>query len=360
MIVTLCSGSAFGSSAATTAWPDSWYAQVIALVLGHRQRTPLHAHQHLVARLVEIGVGDGRPAALDREERGLVHQIRQVGARKARRAARDLPQVDVRIERHLPAVDAENLLAALHVRRADGHLPIEAPGTEQRRIENVRPVRRRDDDDALIGREAVHLHQKLIQRLLALLVAERVAAAAPSDGVELVDEDDARVVAPRILEELADPRRADARVHLDEIRAAREQKRDLRFAGHRARQQRLAGSRRPDEQNAFRNASADRRKARRLAQKIDNLLHFLFRFVNARDVGERHRRLFGIRRACLAFERRDASRRDAIQGDAEQPEEAEAQDERAVAVRVLFRRRANVDADVLLRQIGMKAGFAVT
>ena len=284
-------------------------------------------------------VGDGRSSALDREERGLVHQVRQVGAREARRAARDLPQVDFRIERHLPAVDAENLLAALHVGRADGHLPVEAARTEERRIENVRPVRRGDDDDALVGGKAVHLHQQLIQRLLALFVAERVAAAAPSDGVELVDEDDARVVAPRVLEELADSRRADARVHLDEIRAAGKQKRDLRFAGHRARQQRLAGSRRSDEQNAFRNASADRRKARRLAQEIDNLLHFLFRFVNARHVGKRHRRLFGIRRACLAFERRDAPRGDAIQGDAEQAEEADAQDERAVAVRGSVRTR---------------------
>ena len=220
-------------------------------------------------------------------------------------------------------MDAENLLAALHVGRADGHLPVEAAGTQQRRIENVRPIRRGDDDDALVGGKAVHLDQKLIQRLFALFVAERVAAAAPSDRVELVDEDDARVVAPRVLEEFADSRRADARVHLDEIRAAGEQKRDLRFAGHRARQQRLAGSRRPDEQNAFRNASADRRKARRLAQKIDNLLHFLFRFVNARHVGKRDRRLFGIRRACLAFESRDAPGRDAIQGDAEQAEEAD-------------------------------------
>ena len=182
-------------------------------------------------------------------------------------------------------------------------------------------------------------------------------AAAPADRVELVDEDDARVVAPRILEQLADARRADAGVHLDEIRAAGKQKRHLRFAGHRARQQRLAGSRRSDEQNAFRNASADGRKARRLAQELDDLLHFLFRLVDARDVGEGHGRLHGIRRACLAFESRDAPGRDAIQGHAEHADEADAQDERAVAERVLFGRGANVDADVPPRQIGDEAGI---
>ena len=42
-----------------------------------------------------------------------------------------------------------------------------------------------------VRREAVHLDEQLVERLLALLVAERVAAAAAADGVELVDEDDA-------------------------------------------------------------------------------------------------------------------------------------------------------------------------
>ena len=37
-----------------------------ALVLGHRQRLALDAHQHLVARLVEIAVGDRLAAAAGR------------------------------------------------------------------------------------------------------------------------------------------------------------------------------------------------------------------------------------------------------------------------------------------------------
>ena len=93
---------------------------------------------------------------------------------------------------------------------ADRHLAIEAARPQQRRIEDVRPVGRGDDDDALVGREAVHLDEQLVQRLLALFVAERVAAAAAADGVELVDEDDAGGVAARVLEQLADARRADA------------------------------------------------------------------------------------------------------------------------------------------------------
>ena len=60
----------------------------------------------------------------------------------------------------------------------------------------------------------------------------------------------------------------------------------LGFARDRPRQQRLAGAGRSDEQHALRNASADRREARRLAQEIDDLLHFLLGLVDAGDVGE--------------------------------------------------------------------------
>ena len=115
-----------------------------------------------------------------------------------------------------------------------------------------------DHDDAAVRLEAVHLDEELVERLLALFVAERAAAAAPADGVELVDEDDAGGVAAGVPEEAADARRADAGVHLDEIRAAGEQERHARFARDRPRQQRLAGARRADEQDALRDAAADR------------------------------------------------------------------------------------------------------
>ena len=132
---------------------------------------------------------------------------------------------------------------------------------------------------------------------------------------------------PRVLEQLADARRADARVHLDEVRAAREQKRHLGLAGNRPREQRLAGARRPDEQHALRNAAADRGEAAGLAEEVDDLLHFLLRLVDAGDVRERDRGGFLVGLARLAFERRNAARRDAIEREAEHAEEADAERE---------------------------------
>ena len=209
------------------------------------------------------------------------------------------------------------------------------------------------DDDALVGREAVHLDEQLIQRLLALFVAERVAAAAAADGVELVDEDDARRMAARVLEQLADARGADAGVHLDEVRAAREQERHLGFAGNRSRQQRLAGARRADQQHALRNAAADRREPAGLAQEVDDLLHLFLRLVDAGDVGEGHgRRLRSRPRASCSRAPGCGPTVTRYIMNPSAPMKPSAEQQRDVAVRRLLRQRLHVDAHVLLRQVG--------
>ena len=114
-------------------------------------------------------------------------------------------------------MDAQNCLAAFEIRIADRDLPIESSRTEKRRVEDVGPVGGGDDDDPRMRLEAVHFDQQLIEGLLALFVAERTAAAASPDGVELVDKDDARRVAAGILEEAPHAGRSHAGIHLDEV-----------------------------------------------------------------------------------------------------------------------------------------------
>ena len=137
------------------------------------------------------------------------------------------------------------------------------------------------------GLEAVHLDEQLVERLFALFVAERVAAAAAAHGVELVDEDDARRVAACVLEQPPHARGADARIHFDEVRAAREEERHARFTRDRSREQRLAGPGRADEQHALRDVPADGREAVRMTEEVDDFLHFVLGLVDAGDVLER-------------------------------------------------------------------------
>ena len=101
-------------------------------------------------------------------------------------------------------MDAEDALATLHVGPRHDYAPVEAAGTEERRIEDVGTVRRRDQDDVVLHLEAVHLDEQLVERLLALVVTAADAGAAVSaDRVDLVHEDDARRRLLGLLEEIA-------------------------------------------------------------------------------------------------------------------------------------------------------------
>ena len=104
----------------------------------------------------------------------------------------------------LAHVHAEDLLATAHVRQRHHDLAIEAAGTQQRGIEHVGTVGGGDDDDAFVALEAVHFDQQLVQRLLALVMtAAEAGAAVTTDGVDLVDEDDAGCVLLGLLEHVA-------------------------------------------------------------------------------------------------------------------------------------------------------------
>ena len=168
-------------------------------------------------------------------------------------------EVDVVGQRHRAGVHAQDLLAALAVRRLHGHAAVEAAGPQQRRVEHVGPVGRGQHDHADRRVEAVHLGEDLVERLLALVVAAAepaAAAAGAADRVELVDEDDRRGGLLGLLEQVAHARGADADDHLDELRGGRREERHAGLARDRAGQQRLAGARRAGQQHAARDARA--------------------------------------------------------------------------------------------------------
>ena len=217
---------------------------VALLFLGHDHGAALGAHHDLVLGALELLHGHRALVAARREQRRLVHQVGQIGARESRGAARDDRGLDVVAERHLAHVHFEDLLAAAHIGQRHDHLAVEAARTQQRRIEHVGPVGGGDDDDALVALEAVHLDQQLVQGLLALVVAAAQARAAmPADGIDFVDEYDAGGMLLGLLEHVAHARCADADEHFHEIRAGNGEKRHLGLAGDGSGQQGLAGSR---------------------------------------------------------------------------------------------------------------------
>ncbi len=161
------------------------------------------------------------------------------------------------------------------------------PGTQQRRIEHIGAVGRGDDDHAFLRVEAIHLDEQRIERLLALIMpAAHAMAAMPAHGVDLIDENNARRALLALLEHVAHAARADADKHFHEVRTADREKRHIGLAGNRASQERLARSRRADQEHAFRDAAAEFLELLRIAQELDQLGHFVLRFLDAGDVLE--------------------------------------------------------------------------
>ena len=135
--------------------------------------------------------------------------------------------------------------------------------------------------------EAVHLHEHLVQGLLALIIAAaEPRAAMATDGVDLVDEDDARRVLLGLLEHVTDAAGADANEHFHEIRSRDREEGNARLAGDGLGRQRLAGARRADEQHAARDLPAEALELLRVAQEFHDLLQILLGLLDAGDVRE--------------------------------------------------------------------------
>ena len=132
------------------------------------------------------------------------------------------------------------------------------PGLQERRVEDLRPVRRGHEDHPHFRVEAVHLDQELIQRLLPFVVtAHGAETAGLSQSVELVDEDDAGGLLLGLDEEVADAGRPETHKHLDEFRSGEAEEGDAAFAGDGLGQEGLAGPRRSHEENPFGDPSPD-------------------------------------------------------------------------------------------------------
>ncbi len=100
-------------------------------------------------------------------------------------------------------MDPQDRLAALEIGAVDDDLAIEPSGPQERRVEDVGAVRRREKDHSRFDVEAVHLHEELVERLLSLVVtAADSGTAMTADRVDLVDEDDRGSGVLRLLEQV--------------------------------------------------------------------------------------------------------------------------------------------------------------
>ena len=108
MIVTLCSGSWPGTYSADQRVAGLVIGGIALLFLGHGHGPALGAHHDLVLGILELVLGHYALAAARGKQCRLVHEIGEIGAREARRAARDDLEVDIGSQRNLADMDLED------------------------------------------------------------------------------------------------------------------------------------------------------------------------------------------------------------------------------------------------------------
>ena len=223
----------------------------------------------------------------DGEERGLVDEVRQIRPHHARCHVGKGLQIEIGDRLDFLYVDPEDLLAPEFVRPIDEDVAVETARPEERRVKDLRPVRRGHEDHPDFRVEAVHLDQELVQRLLAFVVSAHGAETAGlPQGVELVDEDDAGGLLLGLDEEVPDAGRPEAYKHLDEFRSGEAEEGDAAFAGDGLGQEGLAGPRRSHKENPFGDPASDIGEFSRCFQEFDHLDQFLLRLVHPRHVRE--------------------------------------------------------------------------
>mmetsp|Transcript_399 Transcript_399/g.1076 ORF Transcript_399/g.1076 Transcript_399/m.1076 type:complete len:286 (-) Transcript_399:252-1109(-) len=162
----------------------------------------------------------------------------------------------------------------------------DAPGAEQRRVEDVDAVGGHQHLDLVGAFKPVELVEELKHRALHLRVAPAAAAlhARRADAVNLVHEDDGRRVLPRHHEELAHHAGPLADVLLHKLRPRHADESAVCVVGHRAGQQRLARAWGPVQQHTLglRDTQA-LEQLRVLDGQLDDLLDLLDLLVEPTD-----------------------------------------------------------------------------
>ena len=139
--------------------------------LGYDAALLLRSHDNFVDPFVKLMVADHGFAFACRKDRRLVQEVGKICARKTARHARDNLKVYFGRKRFVARMHLQDLFAPLYVGQVDINLSVKASGTEQCVIENVGTVGRRHNDNSLVGLEAVHLNENLVQGLFAFVVS---------------------------------------------------------------------------------------------------------------------------------------------------------------------------------------------
>ena len=262
-------------------------ADLVAALLRAHLHPGNGVHQQLLVNFLLAGAG--------RQDGCLVHHVFQFGAGGVGHTLGHVAQIHIRRKGFALAMHLEDGHAAVQVGIVHRHLPVEAAGAQKRGVKDIPAVGGRHDNHAFVDGKAVHLHQQLVQRLLALVVtAAQPRAAVTAHRVYLVDKHNGGRGLLGLFKQIAHAACAHAHEHFHKVGAGNGEEGHIRLAGHSLGQQGFARAGRAHQQNALGNAGAQLGIVLGVAQEIDHLLQFFLFLLGARHIGKGHLVLGGV------------------------------------------------------------------
>ena len=237
--------------------------------------------------ITDLVVADLGEFATGSQDGSLIQQVGQISTGVAGGPTRHFVQVNVLGQRLAAGVDIEDLETTGVIGPVHGDLSIETTGAHQRSIQDVRTVGRRDDDDAGVALETIHLRQELVEGLFPFIVtATEASATLTADSIDLVNEDDAGSVFLGLFEQVTNTTGTDAHEHLDELRAGDREEGDTRLTCNGLGEQGLTGAWRAHQQHTLGDLGSNGREAIRILEEVDDLGEFELGAFNAGNIAE--------------------------------------------------------------------------
>src|SRR5438552_11195842 len=165
---------------------------------------------------------------------------------------RQFVQVHIICQGSLTGMNLENLLPRLQVGRRNKQQPIKPSRPQQSRVNNVRSVRGRDNDNIPKLLQAIHLGQKLAYHTLSHVRVTQATATSRGNRVNLVKEYYTWRSLPRFPEDFSDRLLRLSHELVQQLRPFHADEVRLALVSNRLRQQRLTRPRRPIQQQSFR------------------------------------------------------------------------------------------------------------
>jgi hypothetical protein len=140
-------------------------------------------------------------------------------------------------------VNLEDAETTIQVRSRHHDASVETTWSHERWIEYVWTVGSRDEDNALVALETIHLNEELVERLLTLIVTTTHASTTVTTyGIDLIDEDDTRSVLLTLNEEVTNSGRSHSHEHLNKVRTGDAKERHTGFTSDSFGQERFTSS----------------------------------------------------------------------------------------------------------------------